>query len=167
MATVGVPLRTLVVVLSLAAPPRPPRGDWTTLRGGPGRRPGRGRPALPLRLAWVRHFAGERLGTAMEPIVREGSVFVATHNGSLYALDAETGEPRWRFRAAGPFLQSPAAAGDAVIAACADGNVYSLDARTGDAAGHPWSPRGFSASPLLTDGVASSAPATAPSSPLM
>ncbi|MCS7253718.1 MAG: PQQ-binding-like beta-propeller repeat protein, partial [Armatimonadota bacterium] len=71
-------------------------GDWATLRGNLQRtgfvntqiRP-------PFQLAWVRHFVNERIGTCVEPIVYDGKVFVATHNGSLYALSAETGEPIW------------------------------------------------------------------------
>jgi len=40
----------------------------------------------PFRLAWVRHFVNERIGTCVEPIVAEGKVFITTHNGSVYAL---------------------------------------------------------------------------------
>src|SRR5690242_19501235 len=50
-------------------------------------------PLPPLRVAWVRYFDAERLGTAMEPIVARGKLFIATHNGSVNALDAATGQP--------------------------------------------------------------------------
>jgi len=85
----------------------------------------------PFRLAWVRHLAGERLGTAMEPIVADGRVFVATHRGSVCALDAGTGEVRWSFAAHGPFLHSPAVAEGLVVAGSTEGYLYVLDAVTG------------------------------------
>src|SRR2546428_2183284 len=84
--------------------------DWPQLRGG-AEHSGYVQGALPEgrpTRAWVRHFAGERLGSAMEPIVGEGRVYVATHHGSVYALNAETGEPVWRLVTTGAFLHSPA-----------------------------------------------------------
>src|SRR5437588_840792 len=90
------------------------RADWPTVRGNVQRtgyvKSNVLREREPsLRIAWVRHFEGERLGTAMEPIVGGGKVFIATHNGSVNALDAKTGEPLWRFETGGtPFLHSPA-----------------------------------------------------------
>src|SRR5689334_20095604 len=106
----ALPLRLAAALAAgclLAAPARP---DWPQLRGGAahgGSVYAELKP--PFRLLWARHFAGERLGTAMEPVVAGGRLFVATHSGSVYALDARTGAPRWRFRCGGPVLQSPAA----------------------------------------------------------
>jgi len=104
----------------------------------------------PFHLAWERHFTGERLGSAVEPIVADGKIFIATHSGSLYALHAITGQPIWRFAANGPFLHSPAFADGRIYAACADGCVYALASnsgkllwRVGPLAG------GFSASPVV------------------
>lgn len=125
--------------------------DWTTLRSNVQRtgfvnlqlRP-------PFRLAWVRHFTNERIGTCVEPIVAEGKVFVATHNGSLYALNAETGEPVWRFRASGAFLHSPSYADGLVVAGNTDGCLYACDAQTGKLRwGLFISNGGFSASPTI------------------
>ncbi|MEM2368181.1 MAG: hypothetical protein QXQ50_08125, partial [Candidatus Bathyarchaeia archaeon] len=64
--------------------------DWTTLRGVL-QRTGfvDAQISPPFRLAWVRHFVNERIGTCVEPIVYAGKVFITTHNGSLYALNAE------------------------------------------------------------------------------
>lgn len=127
------------------------RADWTMLRGNPqhtgyvpGTLPERWRPA------WIRHFPGERLGTAMEPIVADNRVFLATHSGSIYALDAREGKPLWRFQAGGPFLHSPAYADGILVAGSADGRLYGLDARTGKLR---WSldagRGGFSAAPVI------------------
>jgi hypothetical protein len=128
--------------------------DWPGLRGSPDHA-GLVRTNLdrPLRLLWAREFTGERLGTAMEPIVAGGKLFVATHSGNLYGCDAMSGVPLWRFKAEGPFLHSPAISINAlVIAASVDGALYGISARSGEA---QWSvflgQGGAAASPLVVD----------------
>ena len=82
--------------------------DWPTLRGNVARTgyvDAEVKP--PFRLAWVRHFVGERIGSAVEPIVGEGKVFIGTHSGNLYALDAASGKPLWRRCTGSPILRSP------------------------------------------------------------
>lgn len=71
------------------------------------------------------------MGSCVEPIVADDKVFVTTHNGSLYALDAQTGEPIWRLKANGSFLHSPSYVNGLVIAGNTDGCLYSIDAQTG------------------------------------
>ncbi|MBE7501258.1 MAG: PQQ-like beta-propeller repeat protein [Verrucomicrobiales bacterium] len=134
--------------------------DWPTLRGNPQRTGFTPTPLLPpYRLAWAAEFADERLGTALEPIVAQGRVFIATHHGNLYALDATSGEPLWRFASPTPFLHSPTTAPDVLVAADATGGLFALDT----ANGHPrWtvqldaepdlaSAGGCSASPLIAE----------------
>jgi hypothetical protein len=86
----------------------------------------------------------------MEPILGGGKLFVATHNGGVYALNALTGAPIWRFQANGPFLQSPAYAEGRVVCASADGFVYALDAGHGTMR---WRSKaeegGFAAAPIV------------------
>ncbi len=132
-----------------------PAGDWPTLRGDV-QRTGHVAGKLPdsLEIVWVRHFQGERIGSAVEPIVSEGRLFVGTHQGNLYALDAATGRPLWRFSAAGAFLHSPAVAQGTVVAACTAGFVYALDATSGRVR---WTyesgPGGYAASPTIAEGM--------------
>jgi hypothetical protein len=143
--------------------------DWSTIRGGntrSGFTPVEIKP--PFRLAWERHFDGERIGTVLEPIaVRQalgksqsgleqvGKVFVATHQGNLYALNSGTGQPIWRFQARGPFLHSPACVDDQVVAASTDGTIYTLDAESGRILSmHFAGTGGFSASPAVANGIA-------------
>jgi len=128
--------------------------EWPTVRGNAERTgavDGSLPSGRPLRI-WVRHFAGERLGSAMEPIVAEGLVFIATHFGNVYALRADSGEPVWRFQARGPFLHSPAYQDGKVLAASTDGNLYALEARTGKPAWTCAAPGGFAASPAAYGG---------------
>lgn len=142
----------LLLVLGGATVARP---DWPQLRGNPQRTAFTPQSlSLPLHLAWSATFTGERTGTAVEPIVAAGRVFVATQAGNLYALDTETGAPRWRFSAPGPLLHSPAAANDRVVVAAAGGGVYALDTATGrllwSAALTPGG-AGFAAAPLIAE----------------
>ena len=103
--------------------------DWAMLRGDAAHT-GFVQAELrsPFRLAWVREIEGERLGTAMEPIIGGEKLFVATHAGNLYALDTDTGEVLWRFQAHGAFLHSPAIVEHIVLAGSTDGNLYAVDA---------------------------------------
>jgi len=127
--------------------------DWPMVRGNAART-GYVEAELkpPFRVAWARHFQGERIGSAVEPIVAEGKVFIGTHSGNLYALDAATGEPLWRFQAGGPFLHSPAYADGTIVAANTDWCIYALDATRGSARWRlPVGPGGFAASPLIVE----------------
>ncbi|MBI2948801.1 MAG: PQQ-like beta-propeller repeat protein, partial [Verrucomicrobia bacterium] len=141
----------LILFLAIAV-----RADWPTLRGD-SHRSGlvQGSIQPPFRQAWVRHFENERLGTAIEPIVAQNRVFVATHQGSLYALDAIEGNPLWRLKTHGAFLHSPAVAEGLVLAGNSDGQLFGVDASTGEM---KWSLNagggGFAASPTLSDGTA-------------
>jgi len=92
------------------------------------------------------------------PAVLDDSVYAASNNGNVYALDRETGEERWRFATGGAILASPAAAGDLVYAASMDGNVYALDAATGEerwrvalGSDDPDTPGGFTGSPAIVE----------------
>jgi len=132
------------------------QADWATVRGN-ARRTGFVQTTLrpPFRLVWIRHFVGERLGTAMEPIVADSKLFVATHNGNVYALDAQSGRPLWRFQTSGQFLHSPVFSDGFVVAASTDGHIYALDAETGK---QDWAVffghhGGFATSPMVVHGT--------------
>ncbi len=125
--------------------------DWPMLRREPSHN-GFTRSELkpPLRLIWAREIEGERLGTAMEPILSDGKLFTVTHAGGLYALNAETGDGLWKVQAPGPFLQSPATAAGIVVAGNADGMLYGVEARTGKIIWATFAGcGGFSAAPII------------------
>jgi hypothetical protein len=114
--------------------------------------PDRSQIKPPFRLSWARYFLNERIGTYVEPVVADGKVFIATHNGSVYALDAETGQPLWRFRSHGAFLHSPAYSEGLLIAASTDGRLYALDSETGKLCWFIFLDQGgFSASPAIDE----------------
>ena len=132
--------------------------DWPQLRGNAQRTAFTPDPIpIPLHLQWTVSFEGERIGTAVEPIVAGGRVFVATHAGHLYAVDLVSGRPLWRFTAPGPLLHSPAAESNRVILAAAGtgAGVYALDASSGKllwTAAAETNGSGFAAAPLVGNG---------------
>lgn len=136
----------LLLVFTLAV-----HADWPTLKAN-NRRTGfvDGKLAESYEIAWVLEFENERIGTAVEPIIADGKVFVATHSGNLYAVDAVTGEPNWRHDFTQPVLHSPAAGEGLVVAAATSGHIAAFDIRGGKKV---WEllidPSGFSASPLV------------------
>ncbi len=59
-------------------------------------------------------------------------VIAAGRDKLVHALDRESGEARWTFRARARFDASPAVAGNRVYVGNADGRLYVLDIETGD-----------------------------------
>ena len=65
------------------------------------------------------------------PIYHEGTIYVGSANGVLYALDHETGRERWRFATDGKIRSTPVVDGRNVYFGSWDGHVYAVDARDG------------------------------------
>ncbi|MFC1474520.1 PQQ-binding-like beta-propeller repeat protein [bacterium] len=66
------------------------------------------------------------------PAYATGVIFVGTDDLRMLALDAESGDVKWSFRAAGPVESSPAVSGGRVFFGCNKGELYSLNAETGE-----------------------------------
>ena len=68
-----------------------------------------------------------------------GTVYIGSWDSHLYALDADTGQPKWSFKAGEDpaihnqvgFQSSPAVVDGVVYVGCRDAHVYALDAATG------------------------------------
>ena len=65
------------------------------------------------------------------PAVVGDVVYIASTDGSLYALNRADGTQRWKFDSKGPIASSPAVAGGVVIVSSVDGLIYGVDAATG------------------------------------
>jgi len=65
------------------------------------------------------------------PAVMRGTVYVGGGDGYVYALDAASGELRWRFLTGNVVHASPAVAHDTVYVGSWDSYFYAIDARTG------------------------------------
>jgi outer membrane protein assembly factor BamB len=95
------------------------------------------------------------------PVVVEGAVYFGSGDGNLYALDAESGELRWKFKTGDVVHASPAYADGVVFFGSWDSFFYAVDARTGverwrfhggeDPLIH--NQVGFQSSPAVVDGV--------------
>lgn len=128
-------------------------------RGGPARigvHPGPGVEGAPTRL-WEFETGGVVGGS---PAVVGGVVYFGSHNGFLYAVDAEDGQERWRFETGGDVFSSPAVADGVAYFGSGDGSFYSVDMESG---AQRWrfetEPRGIfnenfvSSSPAVVDDV--------------
>ena len=81
-------------------------------------------------------FPGEGLQAGVQPIVAGRRVYVGTMRGRLHAIDADTGDDIWTFRAGGAILHTCAVADGKVFFGAADGKAYAVDATSGE---HAWS----------------------------
>lgn len=65
------------------------------------------------------------------PVVAEGAVYFGSGDGNVYALDAASGELRWKFATGDVVHASPAYSGGAIYLGSWDSYLYALDAATG------------------------------------
>src|SRR5712671_5219844 len=77
---------------------------------------------------WKVRTGGMLIGS---PAVAQGKVYFGSTDGSLYAVDSESGVQQWKFDAKSRIPSSPAVAGGMVYFGAYDGNFYAVDASTG------------------------------------
>lgn len=80
------------------------------------------------KVKWTFRTSGQVISS---PAVSGGTVYVGSTDGSLYAVDRETGTQKWKFEAKSRIASSPAVAGGLVYFGAYDGNFYAVDAATG------------------------------------
>jgi outer membrane protein assembly factor BamB len=80
------------------------------------------------RLKW-RFLTGGRVVSS--PVFEGGVLYVGSDDGSVYALDAASGQRRWRFATAGPVASTPAVVGGLVYFMSYDGKFYAVEADSG------------------------------------
>jgi hypothetical protein len=131
-----------------------PQTDWPMLAHDPARSGATSaeiRP--PFERKWYRLFPDEGLMAGVQPIVKDGKVFVGTMAGILHAIDSNTGKDLWTFKTAGAILHTCAASGDKVFLGNAEGKIYAVNTADGTPA---WSVQTGSAvwnSPLVHEGL--------------
>jgi eukaryotic-like serine/threonine-protein kinase len=95
------------------------------------------------------------------PAVVDGVVYVGCGDGNCYALDAATGQLKWKFETKGVVHSSPAVVDGAVYFGSWDTYLYAVDAKTGQ---EKWkfktgedpvnfNQTGIQSSPAIVDGV--------------
>ncbi len=85
-------------------------------------------PESPLQERWRRKLGG---GVMSHLIVEGGRLYVSAMDGSVQALDPETGRPLWISKTGAYCHSSPRVSGDLVVVGSADGFVHAFDAATG------------------------------------
>jgi outer membrane protein assembly factor BamB len=95
------------------------------------------------------------------PVVAQGAVYFGSGDGNLYALDAASGELRWKFATGDVVHASPAYAAGTLYFGSFDSRFYAVDAATGK---EKWrfqggqdpvihNQVGFQSSPTVVDGI--------------
>ena len=78
---------------------------------------------------WMFEEKGESFSDG-PPMFDGELVYVLGRKGSLYAIEAETGKLKWKYKS-GPSLRSPAIDGNRVIVVSIEGSLMALDRNTG------------------------------------
>jgi outer membrane protein assembly factor BamB len=68
---------------------------------------------------------------ACAPLVDRGFLYIATSDGFVIAVDAQTGQEKWRYQSRGAIEQTPEASGDYIIFSNEADQVVALDATSG------------------------------------
>ena len=121
----------------------------------------------PPSVVW-KHQTGGELWAPLE--LEEGVLYFGNDDGTFFALDTATREPRWQFGTAGRIRSAAEIAGGMVLFASDDGFLYALERESGEerwrfdlgsaelertlpAAGPPYEYDYLHSSPTLQDGV--------------
>lgn len=73
----------------------------------------------------------ERLRLALRPIVVEGKLYAASHDGEVVALSADNGKRLWSAKTKLPLSAGPEVAGDLLVVGSSEGDIVGLDATNG------------------------------------
>jgi hypothetical protein len=109
----------------VAQTPQIPQDDWPQFARDPARSnysPVQVDP--PYCYVWKWYEAP--FASRTQPVVASGRLFVGAMDGALYARDASTGSPLWRFTTGGPIRHSAAVTAGTVVFGSHDGYTYAL-----------------------------------------
>jgi len=86
------------------------------------------------------------------PAVVNGVVYIGSGDGSVYALNATTGAPRWSYATGSSVVSSPAVANGVVYIGSNDGKLYALSASYGSLMWSSFTGAPVSSSPAVANG---------------
>ncbi|HZY93345.1 MAG TPA: PQQ-binding-like beta-propeller repeat protein [Candidatus Bathyarchaeia archaeon] len=87
------------------------------------------------------------------PAVADGTVFISSYDGNLYAIDEFSGTLKWTFPTSAPVYASPAVANGRVFVVSRDSWLYALDEATGSTLWSRQNPTPITSSPAVADGI--------------
>jgi outer membrane protein assembly factor BamB len=99
---------------------------------------------------WSRHVRGDVRHT---PAIAHNTVYVATAQKHMVALDAATGAERWRTDLGLAITAAPTVAATTVLVGTNDGTVFSLEAQAGAVLWEFKTAGRISASPIVAGGT--------------
>ncbi len=108
--------------------------EWPTFRRGDrngGHNPTASGPGRDPSLRWA--FETDD-SVWSSPVASDGTVYVGSYDGRLYAIDTASGEEAWRFETGDRIDGSPAIVDGVVYVGSFDRNVYAIDADSGEEA---------------------------------
>jgi len=106
-------------------------GDWPLFKRDVTRTGHAREQAYPsLTQAWM--FDGIQGEVRSSPVVAGGKIFIGGRDGSVWALDAETGAIMWQYSTEGYVDATPAASNGVVYAPSIDGRLYAFRADNGE-----------------------------------
>ena len=103
----------------------------------------------PLELRWKFKTGGP---IHASPIIVDGTVYVGSTDGVLYALDAKRWGVKWTFRSGDAIRHAAAVWNNQVYFSSRDNYVYALDAKTGELAWKFKSATWIDSPPIITNG---------------
>jgi outer membrane protein assembly factor BamB len=74
-------------------------------------------------------YDATRKAVFSSPTITADAVFIGCSDGHLYALDKQSGQPRWKYNFGVPTLSTPCVSGNTLFTAAYDGNVYAFTSR--------------------------------------
>ena len=82
---------------------------------------------------WSTSLSGDatRLRLALRPAIADGVVYVASHEGDVLALSADSGKRLWIVKTKLALSAGPEVGGGVIVLGSSDGDVIALDAATG------------------------------------
>jgi outer membrane protein assembly factor BamB len=123
-------LIALLVLLAASAFPEDQPKDWPMFRGSPSLT-GISSAELPKALKLLWSFEAEDSIESSAAIVGN-TVYVASMDASLYAIELSTGKLRWRFATSGPVQESSPCVQDGIVyVGDINGMLYAVDAASG------------------------------------
>ncbi len=89
----------------------------------------------------------------VQPIIINGKAFFGSQNGTMYAVDAVTGDNKWDFTTGGPIVASAADASGVLIFGSSDGKIYALNDSDGSLRWSYTCGASVTAAPAIANGV--------------
>ena len=112
-----------------AGPDKPAGGkDWPMYGGCPARSGLEVKIGMPVKPAWKFQTGGK---VRSSPVIADGTVYVGSDSGQLFALDLATGTKKWSAKIGSRVRSAPAVAGGIVVCGADDGVMRAFAAADG------------------------------------